>query len=234
MSCLRVSKSLVLTVGEMNAWLNTMFRSSGGSDESSGLVVVPGTPNVAVSEDGVLHVNLPTEISGYTLEGEYVLSATGRFSIGAPASFVFSSFQVGGAKVPVPEVLGAQIANALLKGYEASDEFQAIVKAWERVDAVEVAEGGLNAHTAVIDFRWWAAVVAAFLVASNLVGQGGGSLHSAENRHFETVGLHGRSVSFVNELSGHVAEMASRFLRGVAGFSSARADQPAPGCACRV
>ena len=139
--------SLVITAGEINAWLASKFRPASGSPQSEsedGFVLLPKEPNVALTEDNVFYVNLPTEVVGYGFDGEYVLSATGEYSEGAPAKFAFHSFRFGSAKVPLPGFLGGRFLATFFEGFGQFEEFKAIQEAWNRVEAVEIADGGLK------------------------------------------------------------------------------------------
>lgn len=138
---------LVLSAGEINAWLAAQFRPVPGrtsTDDTGGMTIVPGEPNVAVTKDGVFYVNLPATISAYGFEKEYMISATGRYGSGAPAAFKIRKLMLEGARVPLPTVFGGLIVKTVLRGYADLEEFQAIREAWTRVDAVAVAEGGLK------------------------------------------------------------------------------------------
>jgi hypothetical protein len=114
------------------------------ADDANGMVITPGTPNVAVSEDGVLYLNLPAEFTGYSIDAEHTLSAKGAFKGSNPVRFDFKELHVGGARMPLPGLLGSQIAGALMKGYSSSEEFVALQDAWSRVVSVEIVRGGLR------------------------------------------------------------------------------------------
>jgi hypothetical protein len=138
--------TLEISVGEINAWFATRFR--GGTppkaDEAEGFVITPSTPNVAVTEDGVLFLSLPAQFTGYSIDAEHVVSAKGAFQSGAPAKFKITNLHIGGAAMPLPGVIGTQVKGALLKAYAQSDEFSALAEAWNRVDSVEISNGGLK------------------------------------------------------------------------------------------
>lgn len=139
------AETITVTAGEINAWFAANFRSAAKADddESQGLTLVPNVPNLGISEDGTIYLSVPTEIKGYGLDDEYVLSAKVSYSSGAPASLQVEHAQLGGAAVPLPSVLGAHIVSTIINGFSSAEEFALIREAWARVESVQVSGGAL-------------------------------------------------------------------------------------------
>lgn len=131
-----------ISVGEVNAWLEAKFRavSASTSEKETGLVLEPERPNVGISQAGIIHLNLPAKISGYGLDGKYVLSARVHYKEGAPARLVVDHLQIAGAAVPLPRFLGARMVSALINGFSTAQEYAVLREAWSRVQSVEASD----------------------------------------------------------------------------------------------
>lgn len=137
---------VTFSAGELNAWLAARFRpASGGpsNDSAQGLTIMPGLPNIAVDEENRLHVNLPAQISGYGLDGEYMISVRGQYKAGTN-QFSIDYMQVGAAPVPFPSLIGNTIVSVLMKGYSATEEYKAIMNFWSKVESVEAIDRSLQ------------------------------------------------------------------------------------------
>jgi len=138
------SGSVTVTVGEINAWLEDNFRVSAQSGEASdGLTILPNTPNLGMSESGEIYLNLPCKITGYGLDGEYVLSARVTYAGSQPTGLQVHQFQLGGAAIPLPSVLGAKLIRSVMGAYSGSEEYASMNDFWSRLASVEVSEGAL-------------------------------------------------------------------------------------------
>lgn len=139
------AQSVTVSIGEINAWLEANFRGGAlpAGEESEGLTLIPETPNMGLSEDGTLYLNLNADIEGYGLDGDYVLSAQVRYGSGAAPGLIIDRMQIGAAVIPLPAVLGSRIVSAILGSYAESGEYQTMQEAWQRVQSVEVKEGAL-------------------------------------------------------------------------------------------
>jgi len=138
-------QTMTVTPGEVNAWFETYFRSVpvSADEENRGLTLIPEAPNLGLGEDGEIYLNLPGEIRGYGLDGNYVLSAQVRFASGAPADLLVDRLQVGGAAVPLPGLLGARVVSTIIDGFSSAEEYALLSEAWRRVESVEVVNGAL-------------------------------------------------------------------------------------------
>lgn len=134
-----------VSVGEINAWFEANFRSAvtKGDEETSGLEIVPDMPNIGISDDGTTYLNLPAEISGYGIDGEYVFSAQVRYNSGSPANLSVDNLQIGGAAVPLPSIFGAHVVSTIMKAFSSAEEYAVMRQAWSRVSSVEVIGGAL-------------------------------------------------------------------------------------------
>lgn len=134
-----------VTAEEINAWMEAKFRPAvvQTDEENNGLMLQPDRPNVGITREGTTYLNLPTEISGYGIDGNYVLSAQVRYASGAPTRLLIDHLQIGGAAVPLPRILGAKIVSSILEAFSGTEEYPLIRQAWSRVRSVEIAEGAL-------------------------------------------------------------------------------------------
>ncbi|MEM1222947.1 MAG: hypothetical protein AAGH40_09310 [Verrucomicrobiota bacterium] len=132
-----------LSVGELNAWMASSFRPSKKpkKEDQSNFMVFPGTPNFFAEEDGILSVNLPTELLIFGKSYKYMISARGYFAGGSPNNCVFDRLQVNSAPIPSQDLLVDQLIKTLLAAFSATEEYQAIAEAWWNVESVEVVGG---------------------------------------------------------------------------------------------
>lgn len=135
-------KNIRFSVGEVNAWLEAKFRAvaTQQDEEESGLMLEPDLPNVGISESGIIYLNLPTKLTGFGLDGNYVLSARVRYKDGAPARMVIDRLQIAGAAVPLPRLIGAGIASRLMGAYSSAQEYGVLRQAWQQVQSVEISD----------------------------------------------------------------------------------------------
>jgi len=134
--------SLQISVGDINAWIDAKFRSAAvPASEQQGLMLMPERPNVGIAADVTTYLNFPAKISGYGLEGKYVLSARIHYREGTPARLVVDHLQIAGAAVPLPRMIGARIVSTLINSFSSADEYALIQEAWSRVQAVETSDG---------------------------------------------------------------------------------------------
>lgn len=138
------ARTVTVTVGELNAWLEGNFRGSSkpAGEESEGLALIPDTPNIGISNDGTTYLSLTANITGYGLDGDYVLSAKVSYGSGQSPSLKVEHLQIGGAAVPLPSILGEQLVSAIMKSYAQVEEYVTMQEAWGRVQSVEVEQGG--------------------------------------------------------------------------------------------
>lgn len=134
------SQRIRVTPGEVNAWFEAKLRSAAPTteEEKSDLTLVPEEPNLGISKEGVIYLNLPANISGYGMNGDYVLSAQVRFAKGSPAKLKVEHLQIAGAAIPFPSLLGSQIVSNIIKGFNSAEEYALFSEAWKRVESVEV------------------------------------------------------------------------------------------------
>jgi hypothetical protein len=138
------ASTIRLSASEINGWLAANFRSSAISgDDSADMAIVPGMPNLGISEDGVTYLNLPADISGYGLSGEHVFSAQVHFNEGTPATFGVGRMQISGAAIPLAGILGAKMVSTLMGAFSSAEEYSVIREAWSRVSSVEVSGDSL-------------------------------------------------------------------------------------------
>lgn len=134
-----------LSAGEVNGWLESNFRPQAGANaESSGVSIVPQAPNFAMIEDGLLHLNLPAQFSGFGMQGDFVMHAVGRFEQGAGSSPEFKILRCSVNAAPLPAWVGQQVYDSIIEAYRQSEELQAVEAAWDEVDSAELAGGTLR------------------------------------------------------------------------------------------
>lgn len=134
-----------LSAGEINAWLQNKFRPSAVAEgsESKDLLIEPDSPNIGITEDGAVYLNLPAKISGYGMDGKSIFSAQVHYTADAPPRLSVDRLQIGGAAVPLPGILGSQIVSAMQRAFSSAEEYVVLSKAWDRVQSVEASDGAL-------------------------------------------------------------------------------------------
>lgn len=130
-------KTVSLSAGEINGWMAAKFRvaEDQAGDDAPSILIVPGVPNVGLVDGRGLYLNLPVTISAYGATGEYTLAAFGNLK---PSGMDIQSLGISCAKVPLPNLIGNQILNALSAGYKSTEEYKIISEALTRVDSVTV------------------------------------------------------------------------------------------------
>ena len=135
-------QSVSLRAEEINAWMAARFRSASPSGEGGGegIMIVPGVPNVAFTDEGVMYLNVPAEISAYGARGDFMITAQCSVSEGG---LEFHTVRVRSADVPLPNLLGAKLMDVLSQGYQSTEDYQIISDAFARADSIMLEENSL-------------------------------------------------------------------------------------------
>lgn len=131
-----------LSPGEINAWMTAKFRQGlpPASEEEPSVLIVPGVPNVAITEAGIMHLNLPTTITAYGSTNDFTVCARGVF---AALDFRFETIRVSNAKLPLPNILGTRLFETLAQSYQSTEEYAILSEAFARAASVEIEDGEL-------------------------------------------------------------------------------------------
>ncbi|CAA6679585.1 MULTISPECIES: hypothetical protein [unclassified Lentimonas] len=132
-----------LTSGEINAWMASKFRQSkpaSNDEEAPNIVILPGAPNFFIDANLGFFLNLPTDVSIYGSDYNWLVVAQGHFSDGPWVEFQVDALHVNDAGIPVVGGVADRFVGALLQAYSETEEFIAIQKAWTRVESVELVE----------------------------------------------------------------------------------------------
>lgn len=130
------------SAGEINGWVTDRFRPGvppSGEDETN-ILVVPGVPNVAITDAGTMYFNLPTTISAYGSKNTFTVSARCVFD---GAEIHLKTVQVGSAKLPFPNLLGSRLMAPLAQSFQSTGEYEVISGALARVESIEIVGGEL-------------------------------------------------------------------------------------------
>ncbi|TVP75038.1 MAG: hypothetical protein EA353_14640 [Puniceicoccaceae bacterium] len=126
-----------LSVGEINTWAAARFRGTESTADAgkSNFLIVPGVPNMAIVSGHGLYLNLPLSISFFGEPQQHVLTAIGDVG---PDGYQVHSLSLGNARLPAPDILGAQILGALWQAFQSTEEYAILSQAFERATAVEL------------------------------------------------------------------------------------------------
>lgn len=141
------SPTLVLTSSEINAWIINKFKESKNpflDEEKSQLIVISGVPHVFIDVDEGIQFSVLLEIIIFGKQFNRLLIGKGGFSKVDSNEFDLSELRLNEAKIPYSEKLYDDLLGTLLESFYSSDEFAVVEKAWEKVDSVELIEGGLR------------------------------------------------------------------------------------------
>lgn len=135
--------TVAFTAAELNSWLESKFRSPEmpPEDERSNVLLVPGTPNVYLPEDGGVHLNMPVRVSLFGMEGKHVVFLEGGFGEGGAPRFSVRELHVNSAPIPGVAGLAGEITQVLLKAFAATEEFATVRESLDGAAAVG-NEGG--------------------------------------------------------------------------------------------
>lgn len=136
------SQRIAFSAGEINAWMAAKFRpgAAPAGDEAPDLLILPGVPNVAFSDEGILYLNIPTTITAYGTTYDYTIFS--RCTL-ATSGIQFQSVNISSAKVPLPNLIGARVFETLSKGYQSTKEYAIIAEAFARADSVKIERAEL-------------------------------------------------------------------------------------------
>ena len=109
------STTLALKDSDVNAWFKANFYESQNTDDGSGLLLTPGTPNVSFGEVGKVHLSLPIEDELGESDGEFILAIIGSFAESAPLRFKMERFQLNSAQLPLAGALGEKILPSVFR-----------------------------------------------------------------------------------------------------------------------
>ncbi len=136
-------RAVELSSAEINAWMASEFRQSGSpasEAEESGIMILPGVPNLFIDADEGFFLNVPADVSIYGSAHSWMVVAQGHFTDGLQVNFEVDVLHVNGAAIPVVGGLADRILAALFQAYSQTDEFIAFEKAWTKVESVELVE----------------------------------------------------------------------------------------------
>jgi hypothetical protein len=131
-----------LSAGEINAWMKAKFRPGlpPTNGEEPSVLIVPGVPNVAITDAGFIYLNLPTTITAYGSTNDFTVSARGVFNA---KDLHFEMILVSSAKLPLPDLLGTRLFETLSQSYQSTEEYAIFSEAFARAESVEIADGEL-------------------------------------------------------------------------------------------
>jgi len=134
-------QTIRLSAGELNGWMDAKFRPGAApAGDDSGVLIVPGVPNIAFAEDGTVFLNIPTSVSGYGASNDYTVFARCQINTGG---LNFDSVSVSSALVPMPSLLGKKVLEVLAKGYQSTEEYEIVSEAFARAESISVDQGEL-------------------------------------------------------------------------------------------
>jgi len=131
-----------LSAGELNAWIDNRFQAGTASDSDSeaSVLMVPRLPNFHIGE-GQLSMSLPVEATFYGNDADFTVLGSGTFGGGASPGFKLSEFRINNAAIPPQAGIARRFMAVFLKAYQGSDEYTALLEAWQRVESAEVTGG---------------------------------------------------------------------------------------------
>ena len=137
-----------LSSAEINAWMSSKFSKSGSrpsdEDEGSGVMILPGVPNVFIDTDQGFFLNVPADVSIYGSTHNWMVVAKGHFTDGLQVRFEVETLHVNGAAIPALGGLAKRFLGALFQAYSQTDEFLAVEKAWTKVESVELVDDTIH------------------------------------------------------------------------------------------
>ena len=135
-----------LTDGEINAWITSEFskpRSTFSLKDRPGVLILPDLPNFFIDESVGFTFTIPMETIIYGKEHYHLMTVKGYFveeeMEGSFINFGVEEIRINDAKIPLYKGWGNQLLAKLLQPYLKTDEFIQFMKAWSKVDSVEVA-----------------------------------------------------------------------------------------------
>ena len=133
-----------LSAAEINAWMASKFRQSGSpaseDEEGTGVMILPGVPNLFIDADEGFFLNIPADVSIYGSAHTWMVIAQGHFTDGLQVKFEVDALHVNGAAIPVAGGLADRFLGALFQAYSQTEEFVALEKGWAKVESVELVE----------------------------------------------------------------------------------------------
>jgi hypothetical protein len=128
------------SAAELNAWFESSFQPGAvdRADAENGILLVPDSPNVGLSESGWVYLNLPLRFITYGSERDLVLSARG---ILIKDGFQIDTVHLSGAKLPFANYLGLELFKLVEASFRESVDWQILSDAYARAESVDVVDG---------------------------------------------------------------------------------------------
>lgn len=130
------------SAAELNAWLNSSFQPGAvdKDDAEGGILLVPESPNVALTESGAVYFNLPTRLITFGSERDVMISARGDLT---KDGFQIDRLNMSSAKLPFANILGTEFLKLVGASFRESADYQVLSDAFARAESVEVVDGEL-------------------------------------------------------------------------------------------
>lgn len=135
-------QTISLSVGEMNAWMDSRFSAALSSPErkQTNFVVIPGVPNFAVVEEQGFYVNLPLSIVIFGKKYDCVLIALGSVTTGG---FEPHSVSLNSAALPLPKIVGSRVLQSLAQAFQSTEDYGIVTRAIERAESIKMERNAL-------------------------------------------------------------------------------------------
>lgn len=137
------ANELTVSVAEINTWFAARFHAAKPDPNTSGVLLVPGTPNLSAEDADNVYLSLPLELIINGRSFSKTVFVKGSFMPGVPVRFEVERGYVNSAQLPTPAVASA-LMDTLMDAYRVSDEYQAMSDTWQRVESVEVIDHSLT------------------------------------------------------------------------------------------
>lgn len=136
--------TIELTDGEINAWITSEFskpRSTFSLKDRPGVLILPDLPNFFINETVGITFRIPIEIVIYGKEHHHLMIVQGRFIENEESPlirFQTEVLSINDAKIPLFNGLSDRLMVDLLQPFLNTDEFIDFMKAWEKIDSIEI------------------------------------------------------------------------------------------------
>lgn len=137
------SSEVNIRFGDLNAWTARTFRPSNppAGGEKGSIVLSMQVPKFGTDGEGTVYISLPLSMEVLGKPRKYLVHARGHFN--SQNTFAVDSLYVNNAPVPAIPGFSDFIFYKFLELFSESEDYQAIMKVWPKVESVEVTENSL-------------------------------------------------------------------------------------------
>ena len=134
---------LTVSSAEISSWLTSRFTPGSVDDVQGSITIAPGTPNFYAKDADEVYLSIPITIRAFGKRYDRTFHAQAIISDGAAPRLILKEAFIDCAPIP-HSALFLPMYERLHDAYRFTDEYKALVEAWQKVESLEVTDGSLT------------------------------------------------------------------------------------------